>query len=336
VGAKKIHTIETELLAFAIDKLKRMTGIACTIKPGDDTVDAYLALGLPGAQKTEFAVEIKKNAAMVVANAMAAKTNPRILVTHYVNPMLAERLKSLGVPYIDCAGNASIKTKTAFIYVKGNKPEKKENVQQARLFKPGGLQVVFALLCNPDLIQVPYRELATKAGVALGTVAWVMKDMQTNGYMIDTGKKLYRLVKRETLLRLWLIGYEQTLRPRQLVKRFHAEKHDWWMSAQPGQGVWGGEVAAYKMTGYLQPETVSLYAVKVPDRLIYESRLRPDPKGEVELFEPFWNFDYPEKKENLAPPLCVYADLMIRADGRTTETAKMVYERYLARHFKEN
>jgi hypothetical protein len=140
----------------------------------------------------------------------------------------------------------------------------------------------------------------------------------------------------QALLRLWLIGYEQALRPRQLVKRYHGEKHDWWMNAKPGQGVWGGEVAAYKMTGYLKPETVTLYAAKLPDPLIFENRLRPDLNGEIEIIEPFWTFEYPEKKENLAPPLCVYADLMIRADGRTTEAAKMVYEKYIDRYIKEN
>jgi hypothetical protein len=336
MGAKNKNVTGKDLLALAADKLKQITGIACTIKPGDTTVDAYLALGFPGRPKTEFAVEIKQNPAMVVAHQIAAMPNPRILVTNYVNPKLAERLKNLDVQYMDCAGNAYIDARDIFIYIKGNKPEKKENIQQARLFKPGGLQVVFALLCNPDLIKAPYRELAAKAGVALGTVAWVMKDMQNQRYIIDTGDKTFRLVKQEDLLRLWLIGYEQALRPRQIVNRFHAEKHDWWMNANPEQTLWGGEVAAYKMTGYLKPETVTLYATKLPDKLIFENRLRPDPNGEIELVEPFWNFEYPEKKENLAPPLCVYADLMIRPDGRTTETAKMIYEKYIDRYINKN
>jgi hypothetical protein len=336
MGAIINNIKENDLLALAADKLKQMTGIACTIKPGDTTVDAYLALGFPGRPKTEFAVEIKQNPAMVAAHEIAAMANPHLLVTYYVNPRLAERLKNLGVPYIDCAGNAYINTKTIFVYVKGNKPEKKENIQLARLFKPGGLQVLFALLCNPDLIKAPYRELAKKAGVALGTVAWVMKDMQNQRYIINTGDKTFRIVKQEDLLRLWLIGYEQALRPRQLVKRFHAENHDWWMNANPQQALWGGEVAAYKMNGYLKPETVTLYAAKLPDQLIFENRLRPDPNGEIELVKPFWNFEYPEIKENLAPPLCVYADLMIRADGRTTETAKMIYEKYIDRYINKN
>jgi hypothetical protein len=67
-----------------------------------------------------------------------------------------------------------------------------------------------------------------------------------------------------------------------------------------------------------------------------QNKLRLDPQGEIELLAPFWSFDYPEKNENLVPPLLVYADLLVRADGRTTETARMIYDKYLARYFTEN
>jgi hypothetical protein len=327
---------EIDLLTLAADTLKQATGIAYTIKHGDKTTDARLVIGFPDHKKTEFDVEIKRNAAGAPAHHLAAIPNRYLLVTDYVNPMMAERLRNVGVQFMDCAGNAYINTGATFFYVKGNKPKKELNIKHARLFKPGGLQVVFALLCNPELIRAPYREIATKSAVALGTVAWVIKDMMMQGYVINLGSRIHRLVKKDALLRMWLVGYEQILRPRLLVKRFHAEKHDWWMTANPGQALWGGEVAAFKMTGYLKPEIVTLYAAKPPEQFLFANRLRVDPKGEIEIVEPFWNFEYPEKKENLAPPLCVYADLMIRTDGRTTETAKMVYERYLARHLTEN
>jgi hypothetical protein len=337
MNTNKKVTREIDLLTLAADRLKQTTGITYTIKPGDKNIDARLVLEFPDRRKkTEFVVEIKRTPAGGVAGEMAAMINPRLLVTNYVNPMLAERLKNLGVQFIDCTGNVYINTGPTFLYIKGNKLGNTLNVQPARLFKPGGLRVVFALLCNPDLIRAPYREIAVKAEVALGTVAWVIKDLQAQGYIIEPGNKIKRLVKRDALLRLWLVGYEQLLRPRMLVNRYHAEKHDWWKDANPGQGLWGGEVAAFKMTGYLKPEIITLYAPKLPDPLLIGNRLRPDPQGEIEVIEPFWNFEYPEKKDNLAPPLLVYADLMVRADGRTTETAKLVYERYLARYLREN
>ena len=326
----------TGILTLAADTLKQTTGINYTIKPGDKDSDNRIILEFPDRRrKREFAVEIVRNPAGGTANEMAAMKRRRLLVTNYVNPKLAERLRNLGVQFMDCAGNAYINTGATFLYVKGNKLGNTVNDQPARLFKRGGLHVLFVLLCNPDLIRAAYREIAVKAGVALGTAAWVINNLQAEGYIIEPAHKYRRLVKRDTLLRLWLVGYEQTLRPRLLVNRYHAEKHDWWINANPGQGQWGGEVAAYKMTNYLKPEIITLYAPKLPDHLLLENRLRLDPLGEIEVIEPFWNFEYPEKTDDLVPPLLVYADLMIRADGRTTETAKMVYEQFLARYFEE-
>jgi hypothetical protein len=333
----KTITPETSLLTLAADTLKQTTGITCTIKPGNKNIDTRLLLEFPDrGRRKEFAVEIVRTPAGGIAAEMAGMANPRLLVTNYVNPKLADRLKTMGVQFIDCMGNAYINTDDIFLYIKGNRLENKQHIQPARLFKPGGLQVLFVLLCNPDLMRAPYRDIAAKAGVALGTVAWVIKDLQAQGYTIDPGNKNRRLVKRNALLRLWLVGYEQLLRPRLLINRYHAEKYDWWMNANPLQGLWGGEVAAFKMTNYLKPEIITLYAPKLPDPLLFENRLRLDPQGEIEVIEPFWNFEYPEKKDNLVPPLLVYADLMVRADGRTTETAKLVYERFLARYFGEN
>jgi len=66
---------------------------------------------------------------------------------------------------------------------KGNKPT--EELRQEllnRAFKVRGLQILFALLCNPGLENQPLREMAKVADVALGTVQWVLKDLNTMGY----------------------------------------------------------------------------------------------------------------------------------------------------------
>jgi hypothetical protein len=337
MNLKKTITAEIDLLTLAAETLKQTTGIAYTIMPGDDHIDARIVLEFPGRRrKREFTVEFGRAPGQRIASVMEGLTKTHILVANYINPNLAERLKKFGIQFMDCAGNAYLNTGATFLYVKGNKLDNIVNDPPTRLFKPGGLQVLFVLLCNPDWVRAPYREIATKAEVALGTVAWAIKDLQAQGYIIEPVKKTRRLVKREALLRLWLVGYEQLLRPRLFIKRYHAEKLDWWMAVNPGQGLWGGEVAAYKMTKYLKPEIITLYAPKLPDALLIKNRLRLDPKGEIEVIEPFWNFEYPEKKDDIVPPLLVYADLMVRADGRITETAKLVYEQYLARYIKEN
>lgn len=57
------------------------------------------------------------------------------------------------------------------------------------------------------------------------------------------------------------------------------------------------------------------------------TRLFPDPEGEIEVYETFWEIE-PEV-EKCVPPLLVYADLIINEDKRSIETANIIYEKYL-------
>ena len=329
---------EIDLLTKAAEVLKQNTGIAYIIKHSEENFGHYIIFEFQDRRrKQEFAIEIVSNPAGWVAyDEKAAMKNRRLLVTNYVNPNLAERFKNLGVQFIDCAGNAYINTGAIFLFVKGNKNDNARNELPTHHFNPSGLQILFVLLCNPDFIRATYRELAARAGVALGTVAWVIRDLKAQGYVINFGNKSRRIVKKNMLLRLWLVGYEQLLRPRLFINRYHGQQHDWWLNAKPMHEMWGGEVAAYKLTQYLKPEIITLYTPKLSAPMVLENKLRLDPHGEIEVVAPFWNFEYPEKKDHLVPPLLVYADLMMQADGRTAETAKIVYERFLARYFEEN
>jgi hypothetical protein len=73
------------------------------------------------------------------------------------------------------AGNAYIDHPPTLIWVKGERPIARAPLQPTgRAFQAGGLQVIFALLCHPGKADRPYREIAELAGVAHGTVGWVM------------------------------------------------------------------------------------------------------------------------------------------------------------------
>ena len=92
---------------------------------------------------------------------------------------------------------------------------------------------------------------------------------------------------------------------------------------------WGGEVAAAKITDYLKPETATIYLKPPAGRLQAELGLRKDPGGDVELIEAFWPPQLVTRKQ-CAPLIVVYADLLAIGDDRTIETARMLYENYVA------
>ena len=334
---------EATTLGKALEALQDMGVAARTTRPGGKNanahVDAWLRLRY-GKAEWQGPVEIKHAVTPanigLIAHQFEGLPEKPILVTDYVTPPMARRLRELGIFFADAAGNAYIQAPPLLLWVTGCKPEVRPRTARAtRAFQPGGLRIVFALLCKPDLANAPYRELADAAGVALGTVGWVLRDLREEGYLVDLGKRGRRLAERRRLLDAWVDAYARHLRPKLLLGRYRANWPDWWTGARLEifGARWGGETAAAKLTGYLKPAMGTVYLADDPKliaRFVVEFKLLKDPDGDVELRQTFWRFDAPHPLL-LAPPLLVYADLLATGDDRNREAARMIYDQHLAR-----
>lgn len=262
-----------------------------------------------------------------------ARPRPTLLVAGHVPPEQAERLRAAGIPFIDAAGNAYLEGPGLLIHIVGRKPPPDavgDAPRKVRAFAGTGLQVLFPLLCEPEYIHRPYREIARAAGVALGTVGWVLTDLKALDYLRDLGRGRKRLRRRKELLDQWITHYIQQFRPRLKARRFRAADPDWWQGADIRQygACWGGDVAATKLTGYLKPAGVTVWCHRDPAPLLQAQRMRADPAGDVEVLEAFWHF---AEDAETAPPLLVYADLLGTGDPRAIETAKLIYDEHIAR-----
>lgn len=288
-----------------------------------------------GDQEVLYAAEVKRGLRPATLGAVLHQLErlgqPALLVTNYVTPPLADALKERGVAFLDAVGNAYLNHPPLLVWVKGQRPKETPVTANVttRTFNPSGLQVIFPLLCHPDRADRPYREIAQLAGVAHGTVGWVMAELPKLGFMAEVGGKR-RLLQPERLLQQWVEAYARTLRPRLLLGRFHADLLDWYKTLDPGKYgfLFGGEPAAARLTHHLRPGTVTLYGQKVEPRLLLDQRLRPDPKGNVEILRRFWKFD---NDEPLTPLPLIYADLLAIGDARCLETAKLLYGDIVAR-----
>ncbi|MBB5348057.1 hypothetical protein JWG42_17300 [Desulfoprunum benzoelyticum] len=265
--------------------------------------------------------------------------SPVLIATRYVSPEAAARLHARGIQFIDTAGNAFINQPPLFIFVTGNRPKKAETtVPAVRLFKGVGLKIAYLLLCRPDLIGRPYRELAEMAHVALGTVNGTMMDMIRKGFVLDMGTRGKMLRETKALLDRWVTAYPDALKPKILLGRFQGDGN-WWDDIRLDQAVaqWGGEVAAAKLTGYLKPGTVTLYADKnrFAD-LVIACKLKKDPRGNVEILERFWPPIEGLGEGDTVHPILIYADLVAIGDQRTMETARMIHADFIDRHFGQD
>jgi hypothetical protein len=215
-----------------------------------------------------------------------------------------------------------------------------------RAFDRTGLKVVFSFLCRPGLINATYREIAGIAGVALGTVGWVLKGLKAAGFVVEKGKHHERvLVDYKRLLDRWVEAYPEKLRPKILVGTYTAEDPNWWQhfAIQSLHGYWGGEVAGARYTNYFKPLVTTVYLPKGTEiKLIAKARLKKAPpwgEGEldkVEIYHTFWRDDTVPfidiAEPGLVPPVLAYADLVATGDPRNLEVARMIYAERIARH----
>ena len=308
-------------------------------------VDAIGHLDVGGIDET-LVIEIKARLTNPMLGAVAhqlqqLKQNHEhgLLVTDYVNPVMAERLKELGVFFIDTVGNAYLNLPHCLVYIRGNKPAKQAHTtNKTRAFQPTGLKVLFAFICNPDLVNAPYRDIANAANVALGTVGWVINDLKDLGYVTEFGKGRRVLGGREKLVDRWATAYPEQLRPKLTIGRYTVRDKTWWKHAELYNfpAYWGGEVAAAKLTQYLKPEQITVYVREQAARLQLEFGMKKDPNGEVELLEAFWNEACDFNDKGVTPMLLIYADLLMIGDQRSIDTATIIYDQYLAQFIAED
>ncbi len=95
-------------------------------------------------------------------------------------------------------------------------------------------------------------------------------------------------------------------------------------------------MAAAKLTNYLKPEQITIYAQKMLGEFLLTNKLKKDPNGDVEILEAFWQTEYDWPYPELTPPLLIYADLLATGDARNIETARMIYEQQLTGLIRED
>jgi hypothetical protein len=337
---------QENILQQAIEIFRETTGVTAEILPGAplDTNHRNAKIRINFQEKAhDFVPEIKIVLTRTTVGATIQQLRKEVpnplLITQYVTPPIADLLKEMDMPFMDAAGNAYLNDPPLYIFVKGNKPAEKDRREPlTRAFQPAGLRVIYAILCKPGMENTPYRHIAAAAGVALGTIGWVMEDLKRMGHLMDMGAKGRRLLHRDQLLARWVTTYPDQLRPRLIMGRYQVEEGTWWekVEIQDFHALWGGEVAAAQLTGYLKPQIITIYTNKPLGELLLKYRLIKNPRGNVEMLNMFWNFDYGGLHKHLVPPILIYADLLATGDARNIETARIIYDREIAKIVRED
>lgn len=338
------------LIDRAVRRIHEDTGLVMDVEEFHGDKAAAIGHMLAGNKQITLAIEAKAQPTKAFTGYLFQKFTRHppaergLLVADYVNPAMAERLKQQDIWFIDAVGNAYINQAPVYIYVKGNKPvEQVGKGTKPRAFQPTGLKVIFALLCHPELVNAPYREIAQVADVALGTVGWIITDLKNMGFIVEIDKRNRHLKGTRKLFDRWVEAYPEQLRPKLVLGRYTTPEQDWWKNTRLNNlpVYLGGELAGECLTDYLTPEIKTVYVREKPQDLQLLFRMRKDPEGDIELLDAFWNVvcDYHKNNkqaQKVVHPILAYADLLATGDPRNIETAEMIYEKSIAGHLGED
>lgn len=347
--------LETERLTLdrVLEAMAGETGLAAKLVQWEPKLgihnrqpDALIEVAGPHGMQ-QFAVEVKNNIDRFEILHHLRDFWPRhakeplLVAARYITPQIAERCREVDLCFADTAGNVYLRAPGLHIYVTGKrKPLELNTAHEGRAITPAGLKIVFALLCQPQLLNATYREIAATARVALGTVGPVIKDLENRRHITpapeDKPTMRRRFLEPERLFEEWVAVYPAVLRPKLNVRRFRAPRPDWTegVDLTPYGAFWGGEVAANRLLHYLQPQAATIYVRETPTRLIVDHRLKADINGDTEILGVFWNPERLPAIRDVVPPILAYADLFTTTEGRDLEAAKMTYDQYIAPTFR--
>lgn len=318
--------MEKEAIHTALQNLRQITGIDVIWYdngPLDGTLD-FIVGNHKCTYKVEFKNELRYHNFHTIEEHFIQNRN-LLLIARHIFPKLKAELRNKEIPYLEINGNIYLKNNNLFFFIDTQKPLQIEKNKGNRAFTKTGLKVLFYLLQNKEAINLTQRELAEFTNVGLGTIPQVIEGLKDTGYLIPLNNKTYIWENRTDLLDRWIAAYATELRPK-LIKDRYALKGNWHeLEFDQNKTVWGGEPAADILTNYLRPEKFIVYTKENRMDLIKKYKLMPDTKGEIEVLDMFWE----QMNEKTAPPLLIYAELMMESGKRNKETAEIIFNEYI-------
>ena len=336
---------EAQIVELALKSLQRNTGITGTWKPtGIKELDGQLELKLNN-KTIKLNAEIKRELRrqnLPQIGVLSEQFDPLMVVAQYIFPKIKEELREKGIAYLETNGNIFLKQQDNFIWLELQKALPPQVEKMSRAFTKTGLKVLFYFLLNEDLLNLPYREIATLTDVALGNINYVISGLKEQNFLLKLSQHQYKFQNKKELFEKWITAYEKRLKPTLEIGTFRFVKPDDFFNWQnlplnPEKTLWGGEPAGDLLTHYLKPAKLTLYTTEEKNELIKNYRLVPDPRGNVKVYQKFWKeenvYTNHTEQDTVVPLMLVYADLINTNDRRCIETAEKVYEQYLQNKF---
>lgn len=250
---------------------------------------------------------------------------PLIVAARHISAEVFDSLLREGISVVESSGNCKIVADQLFINIRGQKSILLKKAK-GRAFHEAGLKVIFYFLLNEGNINKPYRQIKEETGLSLGTIKNVVEELTNDLYVMSTPTGRF-LKNRKELLDVWQTHYNQSLKPKLMVKEMNftdAEcRREWEKIALPDGACWGGEGGAYIIDHYLMAEQFDIYTEVPSIKLMMTKKMRFEENGCIRVYQKFWKGG---ENDKVAPKILIYADLMGSGNSRCIEAAQRLIE----------
>ena len=339
----------------ALDQLRFQTGLIGQLSgqlsetTSSDTTDSlHEAVVKFEALKTQLVAHLREgpiNGRSMAELLAVAKGHGNLVISDYINEDDAERFRELDINYLDSVGNAYLNLPPVYVFIQGKKPRDNFTLDRAaKLFTESGLRIILALLTNDELLNASYRRIADHAGVSMGTIGWVLRELKNQGFTA-TVKGKYAWAQRVKLVKKWVEEYPD-LRAKYLIGTFYTQDHDWWRNIDLNRygANLGADVSVMASLEQFASMSAELFLDKhkhIP--LVEDLNLIPaaeiDRLGtkisdqklvRIDILNKFWGLEMQtDLFDRTVHPLLTYASLMDSWDPKSRELAAKVARQFL-------
>ena len=352
-------SVEERIAARAVDALHAKSGLRLEMTDKNSVLGTGLWPDMCFAfseSELELVCEVKSGLSRTMLEPVvkllksAAEGRPPMIMTNYIDAKLGEALRELDVNYADASGNAYINLSPYFVFIEGQLiADGLTQIKPAKPFTATDLQVIYALLTKPKLLNENYRTVAQRANVAMGVCGSVLRELKDQGFFVETivsntsgasSVKQREWRARHQLIGRWVEQYS-TLSKRTYLGEYSAPDLSWLSSSEfvDFDAQIGGQAAVSVYANQTQ-RSVDGVSVYINDQQQWQfirqmglskEASEHDEKNRVKVYSKFWGDDHDAKSEaqpKLVHPLMVYAELIEQGNEAGRLAANQIASRY--------